>query len=93
MGPINLATYRDLLQPFAEDNAEALQSVINDLESGDLETPVCRLRFDAATRRYYFNLPFFHELDPRATRTAINVHAVFRPDRDGWYRRRSDERR
>ncbi len=37
LGPIRLATYRDLLQDFAEDNSEALQSVIKDLESGDIE--------------------------------------------------------
>lgn len=53
--------------------------------------PVCRLRFGAATRLYYFNLPFFHELDPRGPRTPIKVHAVFQPDRDGWVRLNSDE--
>lgn len=53
--------------------------------------PVCRLRFGAETRLYYFNLPFFHELDPRATRTPIKVHAVFQADHDGWLRLNSEE--
>ncbi len=53
--------------------------------------PVCRLRFGAATRLYYFSLPFFHELDPRATRTPIKVHAVFRAEQDHWIRLSSDE--
>lgn len=48
--------------------------------------PVCRLRFGAANRLYYFSLPFFHELDPRATRTPIKVHAVFRPEMKHWVR-------
>jgi hypothetical protein len=53
--------------------------------------PVCRLRFGAATRLYYFSLPFFHELDPRATRTPIKVHAIFRPEQGQWIRIGSDE--
>ncbi|MGK2945920.1 MAG: hypothetical protein ACSLFC_14430 [Desulfuromonadales bacterium] len=53
--------------------------------------PVCRLRFGAATRLYYFSLPFFHELDPRATRTPIKVHAVFRAEQGHWIRLTSDE--
>jgi hypothetical protein len=53
--------------------------------------PVCRLRFGAATRLYYFSLPFFHELDPRATRTPIKVHAIFRPEQNKWLRISSDE--
>ena len=53
--------------------------------------PVCRLRFGAATRLYYFSLPFFHELDPRATRTPIKVHAIFRPELGQWIRMSSDE--
>ncbi|MDA3902146.1 MAG: hypothetical protein PF441_01710 [Desulfuromusa sp.] len=53
--------------------------------------PVCRLRFGAATRLYYFNLPFFHELDPRTTRTAIKIHTVFKPHQEGWIRVNSDE--
>jgi len=53
--------------------------------------PVGRLRFGAATRLLYFSLPHFHETDPRMTRTPIKVHAVFRPDRQGWTRIASDE--
>jgi hypothetical protein len=53
--------------------------------------PVCRLRFGAATRLYYFSLPFFHELDPRATRTPIKVHAIFRPEQEHWVRLSSEE--
>jgi hypothetical protein len=53
--------------------------------------PLCRLRFGAETRLFYFNLPFFHELDPRTTRTAIKIHSVFQPNQDGWVRISSDE--
>ena len=53
--------------------------------------PLGRLRFGAATRLHYFSLPFFHELDPRSTRTPLKVHAIFRPDQDGWVRINSDE--
>jgi hypothetical protein len=48
--------------------------------------PVCRLRFGAATRLYYFNLPLFHELDPRTTRYPLKIHAIYRPDDAGWVR-------
>jgi hypothetical protein len=41
--------------------------------------PVCRLRFGTATRLYYFNLPLFHELDPRTTRVPLKIHSIFRP--------------
>ena len=53
--------------------------------------PLCRLRFGAATRLYYFSLPFFHALDPRATRTPVKVHAIFRPEMDRWVRISGDE--
>jgi hypothetical protein len=53
--------------------------------------PVCRLRFGTATRLYYFSLPFFHALDPRATRTPIKVHAIFRPEQNHWVRMSGDE--
>ena len=53
--------------------------------------PVCRLRFGTATRLYYFSLPFFHALDPRATRTPIKVHAIFRPAHDSWLRINGEE--
>lgn len=46
--------------------------------------PVCRLRFGTATRLYYFNLPLFHELDPRTTRVPLKIHSVFRPGAEGW---------
>jgi len=53
--------------------------------------PVCRLRFGTATRLYYFSLPFFHEIDPRTTRTPIKVHAVFRPEHGYWVRISNDD--
>ena len=53
--------------------------------------PLGRLRFGTTTRLHYFSLPFFHELDPRSTRTPLKVHAVFRPDQEGWYRINRDE--
>ncbi len=48
--------------------------------------PVCRLRFGAETRLYYFNLPLFHELDPRTTRYPLKIHAIYRPEGRGWAR-------
>jgi hypothetical protein len=57
----------------------------NEYSTDDFDgRPVGRLRFGKATRLYYFSLPFFHELDPRTTRTPIKVHALFRPEEDGW---------
>jgi hypothetical protein len=53
--------------------------------------PVCRMRFGDQTRLYYFNLPFFHELDPRTTRTPIRVHGIYRPEQNGWTRMKSSE--
>jgi len=54
--------------------------------------PVCRLRFSAQTRLYYFNLPLFHELDPRTTRMPLKIHSIYRPDgEDGWTRLSGDE--
>jgi hypothetical protein len=47
--------------------------------------PVCRLRFGRETRLYYFNLPLFHELDPRTTRVPLKIHSIFRPSRDGGW--------
>jgi hypothetical protein len=35
---------------------------------------------------YYFSLPFFHELDPRTTRTPIKVHAIYQPVNGNWER-------
>ena len=48
--------------------------------------PVCRLRFGARTRLYYFNLPLFHELDPRTTRVPLKIHGIFRPAGNRWIR-------
>ena len=48
--------------------------------------PVCRLRFETATRLYYFNLPMFHELDPRTTRVPMKIHGIFEPTANGWRR-------
>ena len=45
--------------------------------------PVCRLRFGEDTRLYYFNLPLFHELDPRTTRVPLKIHSVFGPTEGG----------
>jgi hypothetical protein len=54
--------------------------------------PVCRLRFGAETRLYYFNLPLFHELDPRTTRVPLKIHSIFRPSREeGWIRMAGEE--
>ena len=38
LGPMVLADYRDLLQHYTEDNREALESVLEDLDSGDIES-------------------------------------------------------
>ena len=48
--------------------------------------PVCRLRFGTATRLYYFNLPMFHELDPRTTRVPLKLHGIFMPINNSWQR-------
>lgn len=48
--------------------------------------PVCRLRFGTASRLYYFNLPLFHELDPRTTRVPLKIHGIFRPEGEQWRR-------
>jgi len=49
--------------------------------------PVCRLHFGDQTRLYYFNLPLFHELDPRTTRVPLKIHSIFRPTEvGGWLR-------
>lgn len=53
--------------------------------------PVCRLRFGAETRLYYFNLPLFHELDPRTTRYPLKLHGIFRPGEQGGWVRMADE--
>lgn len=48
--------------------------------------PICRLRFGDQTRLYYFNLPLFHELDPRTTRVPLKLHSIFRQGDDGYWR-------
>jgi len=48
--------------------------------------PVCRLRFGTATRLYYFNLPMFHELDPRSTRNPLKIHGIFSKNKNIWKR-------
>ena len=48
--------------------------------------PVCRMRFGTASRLYYFNLPLFHELDPRTTRFPMKIHAIYKPTTGGWER-------
>jgi hypothetical protein len=47
--------------------------------------PLWRLRFGTATRLYYLNLPIDHEVDPRASRVPLKVHAVLRPTSDGQW--------
>lgn len=46
--------------------------------------PVCRLRFGNQTRLYYFNLPLFHELDPRTTRVPLKIHGIYQAEGPGW---------
>jgi hypothetical protein len=46
--------------------------------------PVCRLRFNSASRLFYFNLPLHHELDPRSSRVPLKVHSVLGWSSDGW---------
>jgi len=54
--------------------------------------PVCRLRFGEKPRLFFFNLPVFHELDPRTTRVPLKIHSIFRPNRQGnWIRMASEE--
>jgi len=54
--------------------------------------PVCRLRFSTQVRLFYFNLPLFHELDPRTTRMPLKIHSIYRLDQeDRWVRLNSDE--
>jgi hypothetical protein len=53
--------------------------------------PVCRLRFGDQTRLYYFNLPLFHELDPRTSRVPLKLHSIFCPSEDGHWRQLLEE--
>ncbi len=59
----------------------------NEYLSDDFDgLPVCRMRFGTASRLYYFNLPLFHELDPRTTRFPLKIHAIYQPANGGWER-------
>lgn len=42
--------------------------------------PVWRVRFGTGTRLCYFNLPLFHERDPRTSRVAVKLHGIYRAD-------------
>ena len=53
--------------------------------------PVCRLRFGDQTRLYFFNLPLFHELDPRTTRFPLKIHGIYRLAGTDWERIDDDE--
>jgi len=53
--------------------------------------PVCRLRFGTATRLYYFNLPRFHEIDPRMSRVSMKIHSIFKTDLKTWVRLSREE--
>lgn len=53
--------------------------------------PVCRLRFGRETRLYHFNLPLFHDLDPRTTRTPVRVHSIYRHENQQWLRLKRKE--
>lgn len=47
--------------------------------------PVCRLRFGAETRLYFFNLPPHHEHDPRTSRFSLKLHSIMRwTDQGEW---------
>ncbi len=45
--------------------------------------PFCRLRFGTGTRLYYFNLPPYHELDPRSSHVPLKVHRILRRSPEG----------
>jgi len=53
--------------------------------------PVCRLRFGTGTRLYYFNLPFFHDIDPRMSRVSMKIHSIFKPENGCWNRLSREE--
>jgi hypothetical protein len=67
------------------------------MEQGEFSTddfgglPVCRLRFGDQTRLYYFNLPLFHELDPRTSRVPLKLHSIFRQGADGCWQQLLEE--
>lgn len=53
--------------------------------------PICRLRFSDQTRLYYFNLPLFHELDPRTSRVPLKLHSIFRQGADNRWQQLLEE--
>jgi len=53
--------------------------------------PVCRLRFGAGTRLYYFNLPLEHNIDPRTSRVPLKVHSIMRWTPEGTWSKVSGE--
>jgi len=54
--------------------------------------PVCRLRFSAKTRLFYFNIPPHHELDPRTSRQSLKLHSIMRwTDNAEWEKLHGDE--
>jgi hypothetical protein len=53
--------------------------------------PACRLRFGTGTRLFHFNLPYFHDLDPRTTRMPVRIHAIYRHENDHWVRLKRSE--
>ncbi|MDZ4185098.1 MAG: hypothetical protein U1D97_08995 [Desulfuromonadales bacterium] len=67
------------------------------MEQGEFGTddfaglPICRLRFSDQTRLYYFNLPLFHELDPRTSRVPLKLHSIFRQGADGGWQQLLEE--
>lgn len=54
--------------------------------------PVCRLKFSAETRLFYFNLPLHHELDPRTSRVPLKIHTVMEwKDNNTWAKVPTDQ--
>ena len=47
--------------------------------------PLWRLRFGRGTRLYYFNLPLFHEADPRSSHVPLKVHQILGRSPDGHW--------
>lgn len=54
--------------------------------------PVCRLRFGAETRLFFFNIPPHHELDPRTSRMPLKLHSIMRwTDNGQWEKMPGEE--
>jgi len=62
------------------------QLTLKEFRTDDFDgAPVCRLRFGAETRLFYFNLPPHHELDPRTSRMPLKLHSIMRwNERGEW---------